>query len=192
MRWVQQSRIQSKMSKETIVLCLICAHFLMGCDFVYRLLDEQGAEEKALVGEVSPLEKNPVVEEVQTLLQVYGYNPGTVDGVLGLQTRNMIEKFQKDNGLDPSRFVDQKTWEKLIVFKQNGLIVDDQVNVPLLQELLNAAGFPVGEVDGKFGPRTKKSVEDFQTAHQLKADGRVGYKTMQALSVYMVQPQTQN
>ena len=175
------------MISRLILLYFVC--FLTGCDFIYRLLDKEGAQEKALVGEISPFEKNPVIEEIQTLLQVYGYNPGSVDGVLGLHTRNMIEKFQRDNDLEPSRFVDEKTWEKLIYFKQIGLVVDGQLNVTLLQQILNVAGFPVGEPDGKFGPRTKKSVEDFQKAHQLKADGRVGYKTMQALSQYMVQPQ---
>lgn len=176
-----------KLTKRLVILLLLTLPYLNGCDFVYRLLDEQGAQEKELLGEISPFEKNPVIEEVQTLLQVYGYNPGTIDGVLGLHTRNMIEKFQIDNELEPSRFIDKKTWEKLTVFKQIGLVVDGQLNIKLLQELLNAAGFPVGELDGKFGPKTKKSVEAFQKAHHLNADGKVGYKTLQALALYIVQ-----
>ncbi|MGE0267790.1 MAG: peptidoglycan-binding protein [Candidatus Omnitrophota bacterium] len=176
-----------KLIKRLVFIILLVAPHLNGCDFVYRLLDKEGAQEKELVGEISPFEKNPVIEEVQTLLQAYGYNPGTIDGVLGLHTRNMIEKFQIDNDLKPSRFIDKKTWEKLIIFKDIGFIVDGQLNIKFLQELLNAAGFPVGELDGKFGPRTKKSVEEFQKAHQLKADGKVGYKTMEALAAYIVQ-----
>ncbi|MBP9853867.1 MAG: peptidoglycan-binding protein [Candidatus Omnitrophica bacterium] len=176
-----------KLIKPIFLFFLLGLNFLSGCDYVYRLLDKEGAQEKELIGEVSPFEKNPIIEEVQTLLKIYGYSPGTVDGVLGLNTRNMIEKFQRDNELKPSRFVDEETWKKLLVFKENGLVMDGQVNVMFLQKLLNAAGFPVGEADGEYGPRTKKSVEDFQKAHQLKADGRVGYKTMQALSQYIAQ-----
>jgi peptidoglycan hydrolase-like protein with peptidoglycan-binding domain len=158
---------------------------LCGCDALYRLLDKQGAEEKVLVGEITPFETNPKVEEVQALLNIYGYDVGAVDGILGLRTRNAIEKFQKDNGLEPSRFADNATWEKLCVFKENGMIVDQKLNIRLIQSLLKKAGFPLGEIDGKIGPKTREAVMAFQKAQGLKADGKIGHKTLSALAEYL-------
>ncbi|HQP09807.1 MAG TPA: peptidoglycan-binding protein [Candidatus Omnitrophota bacterium] len=158
---------------------------LGGCDAIYRLLDEQGAEEKVLVGEVTPFENNPKVEEVQTLLNLYGYDVGVIDGILGLRTRNAIERFQKDNGLDPSRFADNATWEKLCVFKDNGLIVDQKLNNERVQALLKKAGFDPGPIDGKVGAKTKNAVMAFQKAKGLKVDGKVGYRTLSALAKYL-------
>ena len=51
-----------------------------------------------------------------------------------------------------------------------------------IQTALKAAGFYAGEVDGKIGPKTKKAIEDFQKANNLKVDGKVGPKTWEALS----------
>lgn len=56
-----------------------------------------------------------------------------------------------------------------------------------IQRALKAAGFYTGTIDGKIGPATKKAVMDFQKANGLKADGKVGPKTMAALDKYLVQ-----
>ncbi len=166
-------------------LGLIGCLMFCGCDAIYRLLDKEGAEEKALIGEVIPFENNPKVEEVQALLYLYGYNVGEIDGILGLRTRNAIERFQKDNSLEPSRFADQATWTKLCVFKENNLIFDLKLNVGLIQSLLQKAGFNPGNIDGKMGRRTKEAVLEFQKEHDLKVDGKIGYKTLSALAKYI-------
>lgn len=158
---------------------------LCGCDALYRLLDKEGAEEKELIGEVIPFEKNLVIEEVQSLLYLYGYNTGKVDGVLGLRTRNAIEKFQRNNGLEPSRFVDQATWERLNIFKDNELVIKGQLNVRLVQVLLKEAGLNPGGVDGKLGARTKAAVLKFQEAQGLKVDGKIGYRTLSKLAEFI-------
>ena len=183
------SRLRRFSGFVTLVFCLFS---LQGCDFIYRLLDKEGAEEKELVGEISPFESNPTVEEIQTLLKIYGYSPGNPDGVLGLRTRNAIEKFQKDHGLKPSRFVDDETWEKLSIFKKNGLLVDGEVNIRLVQEILEKAGYDVGGVDGSYGPKSKKAVEQFQTVNKLKVDGKIGYNTLSALAQYLKVPMSNN
>ncbi|HAJ56189.1 MAG TPA: hypothetical protein DCL35_00275 [Candidatus Omnitrophica bacterium] len=59
------------------------------------------------------------------------------------------------------------------------------------QAALKNAGFYQGEVDGKFGPRSKKAVEDFQVAHDLKVDGKVGPNTWDKLKEYYVPTETQ-
>ena len=50
------------------------------------------------------------------------------------------------------------------------------------------AGLYAGLVDGKIGPMTKKAIEEFQKANNLKADGKVGLKTWAALSSYLTKP----
>jgi peptidoglycan hydrolase-like protein with peptidoglycan-binding domain len=40
-----------------------------------------------------------VVRRLQSALLKAGYNPGPIDGVLGLQTKEAVSKFQKANGL---------------------------------------------------------------------------------------------
>lgn len=47
-------------------------------------------------------------------------------------------------------------------------------NVKTLQSRLRELGYYSGSIDGKFGPRTKTAVINFQRARQLSADGMVG------------------
>lgn len=56
-----------------------------------------------------------------------------------------------------------------------------------IQTALKNAAFYTGEVDGKMGPKTKKAIEDFQAAHNLKADGKVGSQTWTVLQGYLNQ-----
>lgn len=163
-------------------LCLVACFLLTGCDSLYHMLHKEGAEEKDLIGDSVPFEKNPAIEEVQALLAVYGYSPGKADGVIGLQTRNAVAEFQRDNGLKETRFVDKATWEKLMVFKENSLVAKNQLNIKLVQAVLKEAGFDPGAIDGKMGTKTKNAVKAFQNANGLKADGKIGYKTLAKLS----------
>ncbi|MCX5680431.1 MAG: peptidoglycan-binding domain-containing protein [Candidatus Omnitrophica bacterium] len=55
-----------------------------------------------------------------------------------------------------------------------------------IQRALKNAGFDVGTVDGKIGPKTKKAIEDFQKSKGLKADGKVGPKTWMELEKYLI------
>jgi peptidoglycan hydrolase-like protein with peptidoglycan-binding domain len=57
-----------------------------------------------------------------------------------------------------------------------------------IQGALKNAGFYVGSVDGKLGPKSKKAIEEFQKANGLTADGKVGPKTWTALSRYLNAP----
>jgi len=60
--------------------------------------------------------KHPSVKEIQAALKNAGYNPGTVDGKMGKQTRNAIRSFQKDNKLTVNGKADKKTWQLLIKY----------------------------------------------------------------------------
>lgn len=165
-----------------IGFCFVLCFLLTGCDLIYHMLHKEGAEEKDLIGDSVPFQKNPAIEEVQALLAVYGYSPGKADGVIGLQTRNAVEEFQRGNGLKETRFVDKATWKKLMVFKENNFIVKNQLNVKLVQAALKEAGFEPGAIDGKMGTKTKNAIMAFQKVSGLKADGKIGYKTLVKLS----------
>jgi peptidoglycan hydrolase-like protein with peptidoglycan-binding domain len=156
-----------------------------GCEKLYQLLHKEGAEEKEVIGESDPLEANPPVEQIQNLLQFYGYHSGEIDGVLGPRTRRAIADFQKDHGLEVTRFVDRNTWEKLGAFQQTGLMVNGQLNVELVQNILQEQGFNPGSTDGKLGPKTQEAIRNFQQAHSLKVDGKIGYETLMQLSQYL-------
>jgi peptidoglycan hydrolase-like protein with peptidoglycan-binding domain len=54
-----------------------------------------------------------------------------------------------------------------------------------IQTALKNAGFYAGNIDGKIGPKSKKAIEDFQSANGLKVDGKVGAKTWEALAKYL-------
>jgi peptidoglycan hydrolase-like protein with peptidoglycan-binding domain len=54
-----------------------------------------------------------------------------------------------------------------------------------IQTALKNAGFYTGNIDGKIGPKSKKAIEDFQSANGLKVDGKIGLKTWEALGKYL-------
>ncbi len=54
-----------------------------------------------------------------------------------------------------------------------------------IQKCLKKAGFYDGEVDGKFGSKTKEAIELFQAANSLKVDGKVGPMTWEQLKKFM-------
>jgi hypothetical protein len=58
---------------------------------------------------------------------------------------------------------------------------DTGAQVRALQRALKALGYPVGTIDGQYGPATKTAVAGFQHAEALTADGVFGPNTLNAL-----------
>jgi len=161
MRVIRSEPVRLLLAGITAVLLLTAG----GCDHIYRLLQREGAEELDLLGEVVPYEYNERVMEVQKLLKLYGYRVGKPDGILGGNTRDAIEQFQKDHGLPMSRFVDYVTWDALHQFSGVGLVEGGELNVKALQQALKNAGVYNGKVDGVRGKRTDAAILEFQAAH---------------------------
>lgn len=61
-----------------------------------------------------------------------------------------------------------------------------------IQASLKSAGFYTGEVDGKTGPKTKKAIEEFQSANGLVPDGKCGPNTWNKLKKYYVAEKAEN
>jgi hypothetical protein len=59
---------------------------------------------------------------------------------------------------------------------------DNGTEVATLQRALGRAGYPVGTVDGDYGPATKDAVARFQASENLTADGIAGPQTLAALN----------
>ena len=49
------------------------------------------------------------MKNAQAALETQGYNPGSIDGQMGPNTRTAIMKFQQDKGLTPSGTLDSAT-----------------------------------------------------------------------------------
>lgn len=55
------------------------------------------------------LEPGQVIENVQVALRDQGYYPGTIDGLVGTQTRSALAAYQRDHGLVVTSAIDQPT-----------------------------------------------------------------------------------
>lgn len=81
-------------------------------NFINNLVQGGKAEsEERLIGLVS--KHNPRVEEIQRILKDAHFDPGPVDGVMGVQTRRAIRDFQKTGQLRTTGKIDSATWSAL-------------------------------------------------------------------------------
>lgn len=130
----------------------------------------------------------------------------TTDGIYGAATKESVKKFQEIFDLPVTGNVDKSTWyqikyifngvKKLGELSSEGLTPGEAATpyptvlkegstglyVQNIQYYLNTIGYfidgldPV-EVDGIFGPETKKAVQEFQKMYGLVPDGIVGRNT---------------
>jgi hypothetical protein len=70
-----------------------------------------GIPAPASISSASP--RRDVIRQVQQRLQAVGYNPGTVDGAMGPQTRDALRWFQNTKGLRPTGEPDEATLDAL-------------------------------------------------------------------------------
>lgn len=73
-----------------------------------KLAKEAGR--KKLIGEAK---SRPSIKQIQIALINAGYNPGSIDGRMGKQTREAIKAFQKANNLKEDGKVGKETWSLL-------------------------------------------------------------------------------
>ena len=60
--------------------------------------------------------KKPGLKQIQIALKKAGYDPGSMDGKMGKQTRQAIKAFQKANKLSADGRVGKGTWKALSVY----------------------------------------------------------------------------
>ncbi|MCM1289509.1 MAG: peptidoglycan-binding protein [Corallococcus sp.] len=128
--------------------------------------------------------KGNFVYLLQFMLRQNGYNI-TVDGIFGNGTLTALVDFQNKNGLTSDGVAGQNTWRTLLVLPPRPTlrVGSRGTYVRYLQEKLTSKLYPLGTIDGIFGNGTKNAVVEFQQENGLSADGIVGPRTWNAVSV---------
>ena len=114
------------------------------------------------------------VKRYQRRLLRTGYLEGHADGVFGSATEKAVRNFQKDNKLQVTGGLDEKTMKELEAISEgNGEISlgERGMKVARLQNHLILHGFVVESSDGIFGESTQKQLIAFQRFKKLKQTG---------------------
>ena len=130
-------------------------------------------------------DKDEVIETYQQILFELGYLTYPPDGVFGKQTQNAVRRFQEENGLIVDGCLAKSTVDLLksgtcdpFVFT----VGTEGTDVQHIQERLAYYGYlGKSQVTGYYGDKTQAAVKSFQSRNGIKADGAVGYKTIQVL-----------
>ena len=136
--------------------------------------------------------KGDKVKEVQNLLIALGFLSSAADGSYGPMTKQAVEEFQKEVGLDATGSIDENTYDILTSDQapkkketepafQNIEKGDSGERVVEIQRRLIELGYLSGLADGKFGSGTEQAVKDFQNADSLSAAGVIDETTYNAL-----------
>ncbi|MEJ3742351.1 N-acetylmuramoyl-L-alanine amidase [Actinomycetes bacterium KLBMP 9797] len=117
-----------------------------------------------------------------------------LDGALGHEyddvTERAVRTFQQSRGLSVDGAVGAETWRALDAarWRLGARALYQAIPEPLvgedvrtLQERLLEMGYDVGRADGVYGPRTARSVAQFQREVGLSPDGACGPQTTHAL-----------
>lgn len=131
----------------------------------------------------------PVVAEVRSRLARLGYQI-TAGDEFDAATDTAVRAFQQDRrmsvdgvvGPNTFRHLEEARWrlgDRVMWYSAAHPHVGDDVED--LQRRLADLGFPVGRVDGIFGPTTDAAVREFQRNVGMNADGTCGVNTVVAL-----------
>ena len=155
--------------------------------------DEPEAEEPA-VEEVLPAAQqrrgDPMVERVQSMLIDLQLYSGTVDGLVGPQTRKAVEDYQKLAGLDVSGEISEDLLRDLATQAptrtdavapaprpapstpaSTEAAAPSSEDVARIQAGLRAFGHDGIEIDGVVGMKTKSAIREFQSLFGLPVTG---------------------
>ncbi|MGF1649162.1 MAG: peptidoglycan-binding protein [Hyphomicrobiaceae bacterium] len=131
-----------------------------------------------------------LVESVQRHLAVHGYDPGVSDGVAGLTTQAAIFAFEFDHGLALTAEASEALLRQLILgpgLRNPGATADQPVGpmaselVRTVQTTLGQLGYAIGAVDGRFGPRTRSAIRQFEADVGMLSTGRVSPELIVAM-----------
>lgn len=109
--------------------------------------------------------RGPQVLYFQYALRINCINPQGTDGIFGNGMRSAVNRYKSGKGLTADGVVDTETWEKM------------RDDIRPLQVALAGRGYEVGFIDGIASDAVYNAVLQFQTDHNLMADGMVGTST---------------
>ncbi|NMF67141.1 peptidoglycan-binding protein [Brasilonema octagenarum UFV-E1] len=121
----------------------------------------------------------PEVTDLQYILQIRKFTLNAPDGIFGPRTEAAVIQFQKSKNLKQDGVVGLQTWAAMQYAWPNNqpgtfLREGDSGNaVRLMQEAMVSKGINPGQPDGKFGPRTKAAVIEFQKNGDGERDSNI-------------------
>lgn len=127
------------------------------------------------------------VAALQVALRSRTVYAGTIDGMLGPQTRAALRAFQRAAGVNVTGKLDPDTRSALGLYAETPLgsrVMAQGMSgwdVAALQFLLAWHGFPSGTINGSFGPGTQAALARFQLWARLPAVSFAGPRTLAAL-----------
>ena len=128
------------------------------------------------------------VAALQVGLRAHGVYAGPVDGVAGPATEKGVRALQEKAGLPVDGVAGPKTRAALGAHGKPALggrtleVGMKGWDVASLQFKLAWRGFPSGPLDGVYGDRTESALARFQRWAGLEPDGKLGPRTLAALS----------
>ena len=159
--------------------------------------DPEKLKEEQIVGRVQG--HNPRVWEIQKILKDAHYYGGSIDGIIGRETREAIKEFQLDSGLTSTGQIDQATYTALIREKEK-LASPQQVNSARTMEELPKSDSQAVSVSGEENKLERDSIS-YQTKKQSRTkqiqialknsglysgeiDGKMGPQTKKAIKAF--------
>jgi N-acetylmuramoyl-L-alanine amidase len=136
-----------------------------------------------------PGDSGPAVEDLQHRLARAGHAPEEA-GRYGDRTEAAVRRFQGARGIRVDGICGRQTWSAVVdagwrlgdrlLYERSPMLRGD--DVAGLQARLGGLGFLDDRVDGLFGPRTRRALEDFQRNSGLTVDGICGPETVGELA----------
>ena len=168
----------------------------------YNLPDAQAATSKSVANpnqtsgsttvRVTPPgnSSSETVRAIQRELIVRGYEPGPVDGILGLMTRAAIMAYQYDQNLaltaEPSDLLLEQILLGVTGQMRKGRKVSPGPQARVLargvQEALTGLGYSTGPADGVVSTNTSRAIKAFERDHGLAPTGRVSGRLIATIS----------
>jgi murein DD-endopeptidase MepM/ murein hydrolase activator NlpD len=140
-----------------------------------------------LPGTASARRGHSGVAALQVALRATGLYLADIDGWYGPGTRGAVRRFQRRKHLVADGIAGPRTRRALGRRGRPPLGARairpgaSGFDVAALQFLISWQGFPLGNIDGGYGPRTGQALRAFQRRARLAADGIAGPVTLRAL-----------
>lgn len=134
-----------------------------------------------------------VVRILQKKLNKLAYYDDDIDGAYGILTEYALKKFQTDHHVTITGQADKTTILTLILAEKEKHLnklkeLSESVypgmhneNVKIVQESLHYFGYYEGEIDGIYGPLTKKALEIAEEKHDIKLSEEVSQASLAVL-----------
>lgn len=163
-------------------------------------------KEGRVIGTVSGY--NPRVKEIQETLKDTGSDPGDIDGLMGVKTRDAVKEFQKTKGLKPTGKIDSVTMLALnrakeaakspvkAITKEPDSVMDLNLPKNLPDEHLKPAAERTRKASEaqdevlSYRLKSKDRTKQIQTAlkkagfYKGEIDGKVGLQTKMAIKAF--------